>query len=422
MPLNLLDLGSVADDRTGDNWRAGGQKINDMFTELFGIGTPTERVIVNELADLPNPVSNQITLAADKQYLFGDSFSLGTNQIIMSSGTVVEGLDENVIELTYTGSGIMFTAEDATSRIKSICCKCTSGTFLNASNTAGNEGTSIVVLDNVDVQTATLGTIGNLAAFGAFRCAYNSITTDGWSFTGTQGGAIVFQNNIISISNGTYIDLGTASFQSITIDGFTFNGSAGTTMLSGTTASGNVRTGGIASVTGGRNLGSETPLSGITVDDDLWEFDLNNKIRDSRPDALISMQNNATETVITVAGTPVKVAGTWVVEATSQMTADNTGKITTSLGKDARLPITYSVSCEPVSGTNISLSAFVAVDGTVVTNSERAGAASSGSPASITVPWQETFVAATPTFVEVFVTNNDTTSNVIVSSAVGRVN
>ena len=35
MAINLLDLGETADDGTGDTGREGGQKINDMFTELY---------------------------------------------------------------------------------------------------------------------------------------------------------------------------------------------------------------------------------------------------------------------------------------------------------------------------------------------------------------------------------------------------
>ena len=68
-----------------------------------------------------------------------------------------------------------------------------------------------------------------------------------------------------------------------------------------------------------RASGAGSLLDGITVDDEKWQFDLNDDIADSRPDALMSMQGNATVTTIAVAGTPVKVAGTWVVEADSQM-------------------------------------------------------------------------------------------------------
>jgi hypothetical protein len=58
--------------------------------------------------------------------------------------------------------------------------------------------------------------------------------------------------------------------------------------------------------------------------------------------------------------------------------------------------------------------------GVVVANSKRSSAASAGSPASITVPWQDTF--STTDFFEVFVENNDNTTNILVSSAISRAN
>jgi hypothetical protein len=132
------------------------------------------------------------------------------------------------------------------------------------------------------------------------------------------------------------------------------------------------------------------------------------------------MQSNATATVIAVAGTPVLVAGTWVVERSSQMTGTTAGRLTYDGGKDATLPITGSFTVEPVSGGAVNISIEVAIDGSVVPNSKRTANSSAGNPASITIPWQEIF--ATATFVEYFVTNETSTVNILASSATGRVN
>ena len=35
MSQELIDLGTAANDRTGDTWRRGGEIINDNFTQLF---------------------------------------------------------------------------------------------------------------------------------------------------------------------------------------------------------------------------------------------------------------------------------------------------------------------------------------------------------------------------------------------------
>lgn len=143
-----------------------------------------------------------------------------------------------------------------------------------------------------------------------------------------------------------------------------------------------------------------------------------------RIDGLLSMQNNAIPTTIMAASTDgssaVLVAGVWTVEAVEEMSGTADGRLTYLGVETARLPITFSVSLEPATGTNINLSAYVAIDGTVITGSRRSSTASSGQPTSVTLPWQETFT--TSKFSEVFVENNDNTTNILVSSAIHRVN
>ena len=121
-----------------------------------------------------------------------------------------------------------------------------------------------------------------------------------------------------------------------------------------------------------------------------------------------------------VAGTPVLVAGTWVVELDSQMTGTTGGRLTFDPERPGKLPITAQVSVAPSSGTNIAMAAYVAIDGTIVANSKGEGTASSGSPTSITIPWQRAFSNAQ--FLEVFVANEDNTTDLLVSSAKLRVN
>lgn len=393
----------------------GGLKVNGAFVKA-----PIRQVIINVLADLPTPVASEITLATQTEYVVGDDLNIGTNRLVMSADTVFRGLDENVITVTYTGTGSMFTASDVSCRVKGLTANCTSGTLLTAINTAGNEGTSNVILDNVDVDCATLGTITNLNILGIFRCAFNSISTDGFSFIGTQGNAITINDSTILQQAGTFLNLGASSFLSFDISNYLMIGSGGTTFLSGAAASANIRAGGLGRVVRGRNLGAETVLSGITSQDALWEFFLNDSIPNTRPDGLLSMQSNATATVIAFAGTPVLVAGTWVVERVSQFTGTTAGRLTYNGGKDVTVPLTASLTVEPVSGGATDVSVQVAINGTVVANSKRVGNTSAGNPTSITIPWQEQL--STSDFVEVFVANEGGTVNILVSSAVLRIN
>lgn len=412
--LNLLDTSGTQTVSGTVNFSG------DLKSKGLDVRPPTLRFTVNAKSDLPTPSAGVITLAGQTEYVVGNDISLGTDRIVMGADTVFRGVDENVVTVTYTGTGNMFTAEDVSCRLKSFTASCTSGTFYSAKNTAGNEGTSNVIVDNVDIDCATLGSIENLNIYGMFRCAINSVTTDGFTFVGSAGNAVTINDCTVIQAAGTFLDLASATFLSFDVNNYLMIGAGGTTFISGLTGSGNIRTGGLGRIIRGRNFGAETILNNISVDDALWDFQLNDKIADTRPDGLLSMQSNATNTVITVAGTPVLVAGTWTVERSSQMTGTTGGRLTYNGGKDATLPITTSVSVAPVSGGTINIAAEIAINGTVVPNSKRTASTSAGNPVSITVPWQAVF--STTDYVEVFVTNEDSTVDLLVSSAIHRVN
>ena len=56
MAKQALDLGTVANDNTGDTLRAGGDKINDKFNELYtALGNGTTLTV-----NTTNPASGQV--------------------------------------------------------------------------------------------------------------------------------------------------------------------------------------------------------------------------------------------------------------------------------------------------------------------------------------------------------------------------
>jgi hypothetical protein len=222
------------------------------------------------------------------------------------------------------------------------------------------------------------------------------------------------------LTGGSLFNFGTATFDAIILDLVLANLGAGTTLITGAASSANINAGGTAVVTRMLTSGAGTILSGVTVDDALWNFFHNDDIADTRPDGLLSMQSNVTATVIAAAGTPVLVAGTWVVERSSQMTGTTAGRLTYDGGKDITIPITGSFTVEPASGGAVNISIEIAINGSVVPNSKRTANTSAGNPVSITAPWQE--VLSTTNFVEYFVTNETTTVDILVSSAISRIN
>jgi len=141
---------------------------------------------------------------------------------------------------------------------------------------------------------------------------------------------------------------------------------------------------------------------------------------DTRKDALLSMQNNTTETVIVTQSVFVLVAGTWVEESASEFTTTTAGRMTYIGDKDFRGPIDFQVTVEPASGANKFLGLKVAKNGTVIDNSMVNLEVDSGAPLNMGVVWQETL--STGDFIELFIANGTDTIDILVSGAVGRIN
>lgn len=407
----------AANAGTGDTYFDAFTKAEANFTELYGLIESGSRVIVSELADFPTPAGGIITLAANTQYFLTENVALGSNRIVFSANSAISSIDSIVIMLSYSGTGDMFTFNDVTARINNISIDAPNGRLFNWTDTSFQ---FFRVSDVTIISCDKIGRFNGSNSVVRFtNVSPNSVASDGCEFLGNFR-AFLWEVSAGAIDAGSYLKLGTATFDSFLTNTLlvTLNGSS--VLLDGATGSANINTGGSGVIYLSLTSGTGTPLSGITTGDALWEFRSNDDIADTRSDALISMQGNATETVITATDTPVLVAGTWVSVMVSQMTASVAGRATYVGGKDARLPITYSISLEPASGTNIKMSAYAAIDGVVVPGSKREGTASSGSPTSITIPWQYTF--STNTHTEVFVENNDTTANILVSSAISRIN
>ena len=388
-----------------------------VYRDGLWANVPVGTIFITQLSDLPAAVAGNITLVAGKSYIQTASFSLGTDKVVWSDSTAYKAIDSLVVTLDYTGTGDMFTFVDTTARISNIALDAPNGRLYNWTDTVAKIGRfhdiTVISCDKVGLFTGVAG----ILRFTNHSPA--SITTDGLEFVGNFR-SFIWEVSATTIEAGAIFNLGTATFDSFIGDSIlsTINGSSN--LLSGASGSANINAGGSGLMNVMRISGAGTPLSGISVDDALWEFRSNDDIPDTRPDGLLSMQSNASATTINTAGTPELVNGTWVVERSSQFTGTTGGRLTYDGGKDATLPITGSFTVEPVSGGAVNISIEVAIGGSVIANSKRTANSSAGNPTSITVPWQEVF--STATFVEYFVTNETSTVNILVSSAVGRVN
>lgn len=389
---------------------------NSLVVSFVGGGTSTKTVVVSQESDLPVPVAGIITLADDTDYLFVQDLTT-SNRFVKGDNQVLRAADSSIVKLTYTGVDTMFTSVDKSNKITKIKLNAPNGKLFDITATSPGKVFQFV---NATVESCdTIGTIGSMTAVQLSDVAWNDNITDGLLLTGSFTFFFIGLN-IVTQNSGDFLDLGTATFDGFTGTNIFATLAGGTSLLKGAASSANINSGGLGVLENTRKNGAGSILSGITVDDARWNFAINDDIPDTRPDGLLSMQGNVTNTVISGIGTPVLVAGAWVVDSTSQMIGTTAGRLTYNGGKNAKLPITSSVTVSPISGGTISVSAEIAINGTVVSGSKRSASTSAGGSSSITIPWQFDF--ATTNFVEVFVTNEDSTVDLLVSSAIHRVN
>lgn len=388
---------------------------NQIQISTSGVPATTKTVIINVLGDFPTPVGGVITLNGDTEYLLTNDVDVGTNRFVVGDNTVLRGADSAVITLTSSGANDLFTATDSTFRIDKITLACPSCRIFNAT-----DATNTKTLQIIDMTVSACDKIGSLSGYNAVQInnvAFLAVATSGITLAGNTGAFFVF-TTIAVMTDGSFIDLSTFTVNSATVANGLFVLVAATSFGITGTGSTNVTT--IATMLNCRKSGAGSILNGIATEDDKWQFALNDEVRDTRTDALISINANATETVISAANTPVLVAGTWDdSEVASQFTIDTAGRATFTGVKDTRLPITIATTALMASGGTNSITLYAAINGSVVAESGAQNDVSTISGRS-SIIWQHTFSPGD--FVEHWVENNDGTVNIIVSDSVLRVN
>jgi hypothetical protein len=414
MAQQLISIGT-ADAKQGDSLFSAFTKANSNFTELFAVSTLTRRVIVNTIADLPAAIGGVITLAAETLYVQADDVAFSTSRLVFGANTVYSGLDSLVVTASYTGTLPFLTFTNVSGSTKNM-------NFVHPNSplySFTDSGTNVLRVVDVAYTGASIGTFGGNGSSVRFTNFSGATTSNGMLLAGNWK-AFLFQPALSSIAAGAFIDLGTATFDSISVTETTLDYPAGAFFISGEPNSGNMNAGGLATISKSRLTGSGTPLEQITPDDAKFTFSENDSIRDSRSDGLLYIQGNTVASTIASANTPVLAAGTWTIGPTGQFNGTASGRLTYIGGKDARLPVTFSVSIAPTLSTGIAMSIYIAINGTIDAGSRRQGTGAAGLPTSVTMPWQHTF--STNDYVEVFVENNTNATDILLSSGIARVN
>ena len=387
----------------------------DIVVSTTAVPGATRVVVVNVLADFPSPVGGVIPLSADTVYFINDLVDVGVNTFSLASNTVIQGLSATVTGIISSATGTLFlNAGGFESDIGGISITAPNCTVVGV--TSGG-GTADVFMHGIDIKSCV--TAANINGAFLFRFEDSGIDTssgDTFVFSGTNGLVNISTAFILDFT-GTAFDLGTATFNRVNIDIMQIVSPSGSNLiLDGAADSGNIDVGGIGDMSEIVVIGAFTASTNIVSGDTRWTFSDNSFIADSHTDGLLSMQANALATTIGVIGTPVLVAGTWVVEHDDKMTGTAGGRLTYDAQRDIHIPIIASLTVSPAAGNNRVIGVYAALNGVVVANSKRTATVSSSSSASITMPWSITL--ETDDYIEVFVVNDTSTDNVLVSSAV----
>jgi len=406
MTQQVINIGAAPDDRTGTPWRDGGDFINDNFGELY-ITFAVNEIYITELSNFPAPVGGVITLAANTKYIVTTAIDLGVNEIAYSANSDIQGFNSSIASLTSSTTGFLLTANQVALRVGNLTLACPNGTLFNHTGTV----TAAVIIRAVVAFNYT-----NVAQFtnthsGVVESASFIGGVNGFVFTGTGTGNIVFQFFRLTGFSGTGFDLGTAVFDTFALIELILSGLGGSTTLSIAASSANVTTRG--SVVGCTFNGAGTALSGGTVFDLKWIYKGNFGLQDSSSDIWDVLTSPETVTIATQSVYVAINGGNWAATVDNRFSATTAGLITYNGLETIVFKITAASTVEKVGGGGDKICTKIALNGTV--DDDTIACTDNTSPTGVLS--QALFTLTTGNTIQLFVGNEGSTSNIIVSES-----
>jgi len=419
MALQTIDVGTVANDRTGDTWRDAFVKINSNIAETQDFLDAAGFTFISQESDFPTQTASTITLEAKIIYVITGAFTTAKN-FLCEDSAVWTSFNQRGDIVTYSGSGAMFSGTNVSFTIAAAIINCPSAEAFTFTDTVVN--TRVFKLENVTIISCNkVGTFTGMAN-PLFILGSAPNANDGITYAGTNLIAATVDRMFFASTSASFIalDFGTATIQNIEVE-IIMIAPAGAIGLSGAAGSANVPTGFLGMMANSSFSGGMTAiLSGIAVDDFRWTFRDNTPLADTVQDALLSFNGSSTATVISTQNVPVIVNATWTCVRESLFTCTTGGRATSLSERDlSGVPITVSVGLISSGGGTIDVTVYLAVNGSVVTDSATSIQISGSKQAFVTIPWQETIENIF--FYEVFVENNTNTTNIIVESGKLRI-
>lgn len=406
MTQQLIDVGAVANDRTGDTWREAFIKVNANETELFASTTNT--ILVKSAADLPAASGGTHTLLASTVYQPQGVIDLGGNTLTLQADTVLRGRSPAVDGFSTTSGSALFSGPAL--RVRCLSATCPNGPIFNKTDDASEP------MFFIEVNCFSFGSYGTIGtSSGGLLQLCNFIGPGGgMMFTGGTGNFGI-QNSLFSGYTGNCIDLSTFVFNVLSMDTVIFSGAVASTALSGLASSGNIGTRGVVSKCSFN--GSGAALSGIDEQDLKWDFTGNFGVARSRNAADGFLLTTETVIIGTI-GQFEEVGGTSFSSSILDRFTISTSGVLTYVGiEDIEIQVSGFATVQKVGGGSDVLVARFAKNWV----SPSSGIAQSGGQSENATPTSIPLVAlidlTTGDTIRVIVANSTTTANIEVDLA-----
>jgi len=417
----------TADAKAGDTLFSAFTKTQDNFTELYGLHKTSNIVEITEESDFPTQDATTISIESGMGYFIKKPFTT-TKKFTMKGGAIYS-VATDVEYITYTGTGVMFTATQARASINNLIVSCPNATVIEIEGD-GTKGTGF--LFNVSVLGVTdcsgVANCKNGGILVADTCNFiGNFTGSAITLSGT--GAAVQSLDKVTVaglaSGATAFDMGSTSNGEIELFNFRAIGHASATGISGLSGSGNIDVGGKMLVSGGNFAGLTTPLSGVAINDIRLNFKNNAGLDDSRTAADIFL-TGGTETITTGSagdwqeiGIPGAVGVSWANDVADRFTIGNDGVITYVGEDDIEARLSGRATVEKVGGGANILEVRFAVnwDGTVSDGGLEKSRAQTQNTSPTTVPIGCLVKLSSGDNVRAIFSNTDGTSDIDASVA-----
>ncbi len=386
--------------------------IDNLYKVLSYFGSFFNVVFVTDYTDLQEPVNGLIQLADYKTYIPTKIVDLNGNRLQGGINTAIVGFSSENTGFTSTlttGQSLINSVYSLPIRAVALSVSGSGTTILNL-----NAGSANQALDWFGVNF-TGGSVGTIANYTNFIMSDGSILagTDGFIFDGSIG-TVAFTQCLFSgfSGSGTYITL--PSTLTLTrrfrINNSSFVAPTGVTGVNASTSASIPSEGYILF---GVNFsgGSSSYTSGITYLDDKALWLICRGISNTSVIAQYYMQGNATTTTISVSGTYYKISGTTTANAINQKFTHTNNRLTYTGSLTRNFKMTASISAS--SGNNQDLKFRLAKNGTTdITSQASQNTSGSGRVDNIVCQWLGSL--ATNDYIEIFTTNNTSTTAVLV--------